>query len=156
MRKITGIVIHCSASKNGDARVTRDIIDRWHRDKGWNGIGYHYVVHVDGSLHEGRPLDVAGAHTEGNNANTIGICMVGTDAFTEPQWATLGAIVASLLMRYPEATVCGHRDYSPDLNGDGLITSREWIKICPGFDVARWRLSGMDPLWDPAHLIATP
>lgn len=152
MRPINAIVIHCSASANGDAGITRDVIDGWHVRRGWNGIGYHYVVEVDGKLAEGRPLEKVGAHVEGNNSATIGICMVGTDRFTGAQWATLADIVASLRMRFPAAKVCGHRDYSPDKNGDGLIQPWEWTKTCPGFDVSAWLLAGMDPLWNPEHV----
>lgn len=153
MRDIKAIVIHCSASANGDARVTRDVIDRWHRERGWNGIGYHYVIHTNGGLAHGRALEQVGAHVEGNNAATIGVCMVGTDRFTEPQWAALRTLVTALQLKFPTATVVGHRDYSPDRNGDGLIEPWEWTKTCPGFDVARWRLAGMDPMWDPVHLV---
>ena len=153
MREITDIVIHCSASKNGDARVTRAVIDGWHRARGWYGIGYHYVIHVDGGLAEGRPLEQIGAHVQGSNAKSIGICMVGTDRFSLAQWAALADLVAALGARFPRAIVQGHRDYSPDLNGDGLIDRRDWLKICPGFDVKAWRRTGMDPLWNGAHLL---
>ncbi len=152
MRAITAIVIHCSASQNGDVRVTRDEIERWHLQKGWKGIGYHYVIEVDGALKEGRPLELPGAHVEGSNARSIGICLVGTDRFTAAQWETLRDLMTSLTNRYQAALVRGHRDYSPDLDGDGLIEPWEFFKLCPGFDVKTWRLAGMDPLWDPEHV----
>lgn len=145
MRTITGIVIHCSASANGDSRVTRDVIDGWHREKGWRKIGYHYVIEVDGFIKPGRDLEEIGAHVEGSNAHTVGICMVGTDRFAQAQWNSLAAIVRELREKYPEATVMGHRDYSPDKDGDGVIEPWEWLKTCPGFDVAAWIENGMAP-----------
>jgi len=153
MRPITAIVIHCSASRNGDARVTADEISRWHREKGWRAIGYHYVIHVDGALYAGRPLAEAGAHVAGNNAWSLGICLVGTDRFSTAQWETLRDLVRNLQGQFQAARVVGHRDYSPDLNGDGIIDPWEHFKQCPGFDVAEWRLSGMDPMWNPNHLL---
>ena len=148
MREIRHIIIHCSASANGDGRVTREVIDGWHRQRGWNGIGYHFVLHVDGTLHAGRPVEQIGAHVEGQNSSSIGICMVGTDKFTPAQWEGLARLVSSLQERFPAADILGHRDYSPDLNGDGIIQPREWTKICPGFDVRTWLGGGMEPLVD--------
>lgn len=146
MRQVEGIVIHCSASKNGDARVTRDVIDGWHQEKGWRKIGYHYVIEVDGFINHGRELEEIGAHVEGSNAKTVGICMVGTDKFSPKQWNSLAALVRELRESYPAATVLGHRDYSPDKDGDGVIEPFEWLKTCPGFDVAGWINRGMEPL----------
>lgn len=156
MRAIKHIVIHCAASANGDARVDRAKIDEWHRAKGWRGIGYHYVVEVDGHLAVGRPEEQIGAHVAGENASSIGICMVGTDRFSQAQWETLKELVHELVLRYPAADVLGHRDFSPDQDGDGVIEPWEWFKTCPGFDVLTWRSSGMDPLWDPKHLYMPP
>lgn len=152
-REIRNIVLHCSASPNGDAKVDRDVIDRWHQRNGWSGIGYHYVIEVDGRIAPGRPESAIGAHVSGENASSIGICMVGTDAFSEAQWESLRDLVFELTERYhPAPAVWGHRDFSPDKNGDGVIQEREWFKTCPGFDVSAWRLSGMDPHWDVKHL----
>lgn len=152
MRPITQIVIHCSASVNGDARVTRDEIERWHKLRGFRAIGYHYVIHVDGTLHLGRPLEEVGAHVAGSNAYSIGICMVGTDRFSLEQWSTLRDLIVRLQERFQAARVVGHRDLSPDLDGDHVVEPWEWLKICPGFDVAAWRKAGMAAQWDPAHL----
>src|SRR5688572_3246568 len=135
MRLILGIVIHCSASANGDGRVGRHTIDGWHRARGWRKIGYHYVIEVDGTVEIGRELEEIGAHVEGFNSRTIGICMVGTDKFTPHQWSSLATLVKDLNQRFPAATVMGHRDYSPDKDGDGVVEKWEWLKICPGFDV---------------------
>ena len=73
MRKIDKIIIHCSATKEGIDFKAKDI-DVWHRNQGWDGIGYHYVVDLDGTVEKGRNIEKAGAHTVGQNANSIGIC----------------------------------------------------------------------------------
>jgi N-acetyl-anhydromuramyl-L-alanine amidase AmpD len=151
------IVIHCAASKNGrplknDRESAAQVIDRWHRDRGFQRtavalaqqnrhlkhIGYHYVIDTDGTVETGRAIGEVGAHVAGHNTGSIGICMVGTDAFTPVQWEKLTVLVGSLRAAYPDAKICGHRDLSPDLNGDGIIQPNEWIKTCPGFTVADW------------------
>ena len=76
MRTINKIIIHCTATPEGrDVTVTE--IDRWHRQRGFSGIGYHYVIYRDGSVHKGRNEDSIGAHCTGQNANSIGVCYVG-------------------------------------------------------------------------------
>ena len=67
MRKITEIIVHCSATPE-DQNFTVEDIDRWHKQKGWQGIGYHYVIYLDGSVHKGRNEEVIGAHCLGHNA----------------------------------------------------------------------------------------
>ena len=76
MRKIDSIIIHCSATKVGQDFTAADI-DRWHRERGFNGIGYHYVVCLDGRLERGRDISLAGAHCKGWNEHSIGICYIG-------------------------------------------------------------------------------
>lgn len=145
MRQIKHIVVHCSASKNGDPRVNAGVIDRWHRERGWKRIGYHYVIEVNGAVSIGRLEDEIGAHVEGSNAHSVGICMVGTDAFSRAQWEALKQLVDGLTFRYPGAQVLGHRDFSPDKDGDGIVEPWEWVKTCPGFDVAEWNARGRTP-----------
>lgn len=150
MRDIRAIVIHCSATPDGKPFTIADI-DRWHRERGWRKVGYHRVIHVDGSVHVGRKLKEIGAHVAGQNSHTVGICMIGTRRFTLAQWGALANLVAELRLLYPAANVQGHRDYSPDLNGDGIIEPWEFMKECPGFDVAEWLTGGMQPL--PLHTL---
>lgn len=85
MRKITEIIIHCAATPEGKDFTVQDI-DRWHRQRGFKSIGYHFVIYRDGSIHKGRPLDQIGAHCTGHNANSIGICYIGgCAAMVRPQ-----------------------------------------------------------------------
>lgn len=145
MRRITLIIIHCSATRC-NCRYTFGQCRRDHiSHNGWKDIGYHYYVETDGSVHRGRAEDVAGAHCRNHNAHSIGICYEGgldasghaADTRTAAQRRALLALVADLHCRYPRAIVLGHRDLSPDLDGNGLITPNEYIKQCPCFDAMR-------------------
>lgn len=138
--------MHCSATREGKWITAQDI-DAMHKKRGWSMIGYHRVIRLDGSTQQGRPFNRRGAHVKGNNINTIGICMVGgldrdgkaKDTFSEWQYFCLFAEITKLLERFPNIrTIKGHREYSPDLNGDGLIQPREWIKMCPCFNVSEF------------------
>lgn len=157
-RDVRLIVIHCSASANGQ-RITPADIDRWHaargfmRDRGLIGfnapkllhIGYHYVIEALGPVTSARGEQEIGAHVADFNRYSIGICMVGTDAFSADQWQSLKGLVSNLKVRYPNAKVVGHRDLSPDQNKNGVVEKFEWLKTCPGFDVAAWLAAGMKP-----------
>lgn len=141
MRRIDTIVVHCSATREGKDYTVEDI-RRWHKDRGYSDIGYHYVVYRDGSIHEGRPLELPGAHVKGHNARSIGICYVGgldsnvksKDTRTPQQKASLLSLIKKLKRDYPHARVVGHRDLSPDRNGNGKVDRWEWLKDCPCFD----------------------
>lgn len=150
-RDISLIVIHCSATPNGKSLHLANL-DAWHAERGFRrgavarlrfnpslrAIGYHLVIGVDGSVRTGRHVDEVGAHAQGHNQNSIGLCLVGTDAYTIKQWTALAAEVRTLMTRYPKARLVGHRDLSPDRNGDGVIMPNEFVKTCPGFDVTAW------------------
>ena len=128
MRDIKEIIVHCTATPEG-REVTVHDIDQWHREAGYKGIGYHYVVYLDGSVHVGRDEPYIGAHCVGHNADSIGVCYVGgmdkamknaKDTRTEEQKKSLIELLQSLKSKYPEATIYGHRDFSS--------------KDCPSFD----------------------
>lgn len=164
MRKIRRIIIHCSATPNG-VPVKVQTIDEGHRlrkfkrtpeairsyNPGLKHIGYHWFIALDGTEFPGRHWTEIGAHVNGSNADSLGICMAGTDRFSAAQWRTLKTRLVAAMSQWPEAEVSGHRDHSPDLDGDGVIEPQEWIKICPGFDVAAFLRNGMSPL--PKHLL---
>jgi len=157
--QIRFLIIHCSATPNGVPFTAADI-DSWHKQRGFTRnmalfphhaptlkyIGYHLVNRIDGVAECGRYELETGAHCIGYNTNGIGICMVGTDAFSLEQWATLKSQVEIFKKRYPGITVMGHRDTSPDNNHNDRVDPQEWLKICPGFDVATWLAGGMAPL----------
>lgn len=153
-RKIDKIIIHCSASKEGQ-NMTVEQIDKAHRKKGWAGIGYHFVIYLDGSIHDGRDIKQVGAHCTGYNTGSIGVCYIGgldkngkiKDTRTTAQKNALYQLVKKLMEIYNIKEVKGHRDYSPDTNGDGVISKYEWIKGCPCFEVSDFvREYGLDKL----------
>ena len=120
MRKITEIIIHCSATPAGCNFTVQDL-DRWHRARGFNTIGYHYVIYLDGSIHPGRTVDEIGAHCLGHNAHSIGVCYIGgldtdtlepADTRTPEQRAALRELIAKLQEQYPCATVHGHNEFA--------------------------------------------
>lgn len=141
------IVFHCSATKPSQ-HIGRAQIEEWHLAKGWASIGYHFVITRAGDLELGRPVDEVGAHVQGFNGRSVGVCMVGgldergqplvnaPNQFTDAQWRTAHVVADYLRCLYPDARICGHRDLSPDLNKDGRIQPAEWLKTCPGFDAA--------------------
>lgn len=139
------IAVHCSATPaHMDVGVLQ--IRQWHIDKGWDDIGYHFVIRRDGMIQAGRGIQFVGAHVQGHNADSIGVCLVGgtDDAgkaqnnFTPEQFRSLAVILKRLRELYPHTIICGHRDLSPDLNGDGIVEPQEWVKQCPSFDVRAW------------------
>ncbi|MDE6651032.1 MAG: N-acetylmuramoyl-L-alanine amidase [Paramuribaculum sp.] len=130
MRKIQEIIVHCTATKAG-RNVTAGEIDVWHKSRGWNGIGYHYVVMLDGVVVSGRGENEVGAHCKGKNATSIGVVYVGgldgngmpCDTRTDAQKSSLRRLLLELLERYPSASIYGHRDFA--------------AKACPCFDAKK-------------------
>lgn len=148
------IVVHCSATPPA-ADIGAADIDRWHKERGWKKIGYHYVIRRDGMIEGGRALNEVGAHVHGYNHVSWGVCLVGgIDSagkaefnFTDNQMSALYALLQNLHEQAPHAEILGHRDLSPDVNGDGIIESWEFMKECPSFDVRSWlAVSGHIPL----------
>ena len=142
MREINLIVVHCSATR-ADRDFTENDLEVCHRHRGFNGAGYHFYIRNNGDIKNTRPLEKPGAHALGYNAHSIGICYEGgldvryrpADTRTEWQKHSLRVLIRTLLMDYPGCRVCGHRDLSPDRNGDGRISPEEWVKECPCFEV---------------------
>ena len=151
MKRIDAIVVHCSATYEG-ADIKLDDIDRMHRSRGFNGCGYHYVIELDGTVRVGRSLSRIGAHCNNKskdgtsyNRHSIGICYIGgldkngkaKDTRTEAQKLSMLDLIFKLTETYPIKEIIGHRDASPDLNGNGIVEPSEWIKMCPCFDAKK-------------------
>lgn len=149
MKTIDAIIIHCSATRTGQDLRAKDI-DRMHRARGFSQIGYNFVIDLDGTVEIGRPLSIDGAHcnTKGfsglsYNKHSIGICYIGgldtsgkpADTRTEAQKAALRNLVAKLCKEYSIIEILGHRDTSPDLDNSGEVEPKEFIKMCPCFEV---------------------
>lgn len=130
-RVITEIIVHCSATKEGKDFTVADIT-RWHKQRGFTTIGYHYVIYRDGSRHNGRDINVSGAHCTGHNTHSIGVCYIGgcgadglspKDTRTQAQKAELLKLLRELRKLYPNARIRGHRDFAN--------------KACPSFDATK-------------------
>ena len=129
LKEVKYLVVHCTATRLSQ-RVSVEDIDRWHKAKGWSGIGYHWYVDRDGHIFPGRSEREAGAHVKGYNHCSIGICYEGgldeqgnsADTRTPAQKAALLFIIKDLKQSYPNAIVLGHRDF-PGVHKD-----------CPCFD----------------------
>ena len=133
-REINSIIIHCSATPEG-RDVTSAEINRWHIERGWSGIGYHYVIRLDGTVEKGRDEQKQGAHASRHNANSIGVCYIGgmnasytqpKDTRTKEQNAALVKLVFELKAKYniKNENIIGHNEVS--------------AKACPSFNVREW------------------
>lgn len=124
MRKINLVVIHCSASDNPNHDDWR-VITKWHMERGWSDIGYHYVIHKDGGVHVGRAIHLTGAHAKGFNRGSIGICLTGLNEFSPQQFESLRKLCQNL----KEVFDLERYDFVPH---NALNTK----KTCPNFNVA--------------------
>lgn len=126
-RNIKEIIVHCTATPEGRP-VTIKEITNWHKQRGFSTIGYHYVVMLDGSVQNGRDVNVSGAHCTNHNSISIGVCYVGgcdknmnaKDTRTDAQKRALLDLLKRLRTMYPTAKIYGHRDFAN--------------KACPSFD----------------------
>lgn len=153
MRHINEIIVHCTATRPewmAESSTEQKVAEvrRWHVEGNkWSDVGYHYLIDRDGTVAKGRPLAVAGAHTKGHNANSIGISLFGGfgssasdefhDNYTPEQAAALHNLIDELKVQTPDIKkVSGHNQYSS--------------KACPGFNVPRW-ISNRPPRKNPVQ-----
>lgn len=142
MRNIKYIVLHTTA---GSQKATiADLKAGWKKLK-WKNNGYHIVVDGAAVRHNITPLEKIANGVAGHNSKSIHVSYMGgvnvngkaVDNRTPAQKKTLFEIVTELKKKFPAAKICGHRDFSPDLDKDGVIESNEWVKICPCFDAGK-------------------
>ena len=128
MRKIDKIIVHCSATPKGK-HFSAETIKSWHLKRGFSDIGYHFIIHLDGSLEYGRMGNIQGAHCKEENKFSIGLCYIGgmndtmeewEDTRTNKQKESLVELLSLLKKLHTEAKIYGHRDFS--------------TKLCPSFD----------------------
>ena len=141
-RVIHTLVWHCTATHEGDYQDVASITDM-HRARGFRTIGYHGLILLDGDFAPGRPEEEVGAHVENFNTGSLGYSYVGgleansnkaKDTRNAAQKATMLEVTKSAIERLELRTVAGHRDFSPDLDQDGLVEPHEWVKVCPCFN----------------------
>ena len=131
----TMIILHCSATREGQDVKATDI-KRWHKERGFDDIGYHYVIDLDGTIEKGREEDLVGAHCKGHNATSIGICYVGgcdknmkpKDTRKKKKKRSMLSLVRKLVNKYkiPVTQIWAHHDFDKH-------------KACPSFDVSEFR-----------------
>lgn len=139
MRNIKYIAVHCTASHQS---MTIEGLKQEFKRKGWVNPGYHYVVSPDGKISQLLDEEKVSNGVRGYNSETINVAYIGgidtngkpIDNRTDAQKASLRSLLKMLHKKYPTAVIQGHRDFSPDLNKDGKITSNEWMKACPCFN----------------------
>ncbi len=140
MREINKLIVHCTATPEGRHTTVEDI-RKWHKDRGWVDIGYHIVIYLDGTVHEGRDIELQGAHCKGYNKKSIGIAYVGgvdkvnykaKDTRTEAQKEALVDMLEYFKTLFPEAEVFGHNDFSS--------------KACPSFN-AKKEYENISAMW---------
>lgn len=142
MREIKYIAVHCTASS---PHTTIKELQQEFRRKGWKNPGYHYVVAADGAITQLLDEEKVSNGVKGFNSVSINVAYIGgidttgkpIDNRTDEQKASLRSLLKLLHKKYPTAVIQGHRDFSPDLNHDGRITSNEYIKACPCFDAKK-------------------
>jgi|TARA_R110000764_G_C10954006_1_gene377494 N-acetylmuramoyl-L-alanine amidase len=129
MRDINKIILHCSATRDGQD-ISTETIRGWHvNERGWSDIGYHFVVLLDGTVDKARPVERQGAHVRGKNKGSIGVCYIGgcdadmnpKDTRNEAQKKSLEELISYLMEAYDDATLHGHNEFSS--------------KACPSFNV---------------------
>lgn len=131
MRDIKRIILHCSATVEG-AHFDVETIRRWHTSEphNWKDIGYHFVIYLDGTIHKGRPIGEAGAHTKGHNHDSIGVCYIGgvdkhnepKDTMTPAQDIAVIQLVRALRLVFGDLALHGHNEFAN--------------KACPSFEVS--------------------
>ncbi len=132
MRQINKLIVHCSATREGED-VSVETIKKWHIEgNGWSDIGYHFYIDLEGNIFKGRDIAKMGAHCKGHNRNSIGICYCGgveddgktpKDTRNYQQAEALLCVLRTLKAMYPEAVIHSHNDFAN--------------KACPSFDATK-------------------
>ena len=125
INNIKYLVVHCSDTADNQDLSGIDI-HKMHLSFGWDGIGYHKIIKRDGIIENGRPEYWVGAHVRTMNNNSLGVCLIGRNKFSNEQFISLEIILLNWKKKYPYSKILGHRD---------IIKTH---KTCPNFDVKKW------------------
>jgi len=159
-RPVVYAVAHCTAGPQN--QTTEEIFNFWKKNNGWTNVGYHFDINADGTIEQLCELSDIANGVAGHNAKSIHFCYKGgidkngkpVDNRTEAQKKSQLLIVKRLKQLYPNIIFLGHRDFSLDKNGNGIIESWEWIKSCPSLDFRNWLSSVfMDKVVEPDHIV---
>lgn len=137
-------VSHCTAGPQNQS--TEEIFNYWKKHNGWVTAGYHFDIAADGTIEQYVEIDKISNGVAGHNSNSIHFCYKGgidgkgnpIDNRTDAQKISQLLIIHRLKELFPNIVFLGHRDFSRDLNGNGVIDQWEWIKSCPAFDLRAW------------------
>jgi len=175
-RSTTNLVVwHTSATPPSRIIGATDI-RLMHQARGWDDIGYHVVILRDGKVQMGEDISRWGAHAKGHNALSVAVVLIGgikegtekddrptaENNYTEAQWAAAKHVFEFLVLLYPTASHVGHRDLSPDKDGDGRIQRWEFMKDCPCFSVQEWIENDLNPVselyaaWELSDKVEVP
>jgi len=124
-KNIDLLVVHCSDTPDNENLNSKDI-HKMHLSFGWDGIGYHKVITRNGEIENGRPEFWVGAHVYGRNHQSLGVCLIGRNKFTNAQFKSLEKVLLDWKFKYPNTIILGHRD---------AIKTQ---KTCPNFDIISW------------------
>lgn len=127
--QVSNLIVHHSASPRDTTTVEK--IREWHKARGWDDVGYHWVIESSGIIRQGRPPTVKGAHCRGRNWDSWGVCVVGdntkaSEAWNEAQEDALMRLIGAVRVILPGVKVLGHREFG------GAQTE------CPGLDFSAW------------------
>jgi N-acetylmuramoyl-L-alanine amidase len=138
MRTINKIVVHCSG---GSQDATVEAIKKYWKKIGWKRVGYHFIIDENGVETQLESIEKLTNGVRNHNADSVHVCYIGgiengkpKDTRTIEQKQKLRLRVNALKAMFPHAKVYGHRDLSPDKDGDGVVEQKEWVKVCPCFD----------------------
>lgn len=152
MRDIGYIVIHCTGGPQWQS--VEEIKNYWKIKKKWKVPGYHFIILPDGTVVQLLPIETLSNGVAGHNYNSIHVCYIGgvvtdsddpvnakgsaIDNRTPEQREAMKTLIIDLNKQFPKAIICGHRDFSPDKNRNGIIEPSEWMKTCPSFSTKDW------------------
>lgn len=172
MRSITEIFLHCSATWSSQDIGLKEI-KQWHtlpapQGRGWDHVGYHYIIRRNGMVEKGCPIEQKGYHCSGHNLHSIGICMVGggpngeDKMFTEAQYDALARLIKSLRKQFPMTNIYGHNEFAnkacPVFSVPAFLRRYNISKYANCWDNSRWphfKPVEFDQLWGAGDMPAT-
>lgn len=143
MRKVLNLVVHCTAT--AQSATIAAIQKHWKTKLGWKSPGYHIIIPPNGSIVRLAEDDAICNGVAGHNSTSLHVSYIGgvdangkaLDNRTAEQSVAIVEVLRAWRKKYPKAKIKGHRDFSPDKDGDGVVEAEEWMKMCPSFDAVK-------------------
>lgn len=158
-RAVKFFTSHCTSGPQNQS--TQEIFNYWKSHNGWTKVGYHFMISADGTIEQCLEISEVSNGVAGFNKNAIHFCYKGgiskgkaVDNRTDAQKVSQLLIINRLKELFPNGVALGHRDFSRDVNGNGIVDRWEWIKECPAFDLRDWlSQQGLDPIMVPEKIV---